>query len=217
MTLLSRAYRQQWSVLVPVRDFRSGKSRLRREISDEVVTLLARHLLLNLLDELLACDEISRILVVSDTDLSREINISGVDHYVQRPGGDLNDAVAEGREYLALLEPTAPVLVMHADLPTAKTSEITHLLHRLDRSARDSYLPDRAGLGTTLLAFLPGSKRMSSFGVGSAWRHDALGFDRISLPRESGLRNDLDTAEDHVRLMGKSRILDSGFMSVSQI
>lgn len=210
-------HRQQWSVIVPARDFHSGKSRLRREMTDGTVTALARNLLLNLLAELRACVDVSRILVVSDTDLSAEAGISGVDHFIQRPGGGLNEAVSEGREYLALLEPTSSVLVMHADLPMAKSSEVTRLIRRLDMSARDSYLPDRSGFGTTLLAFVPGSRRTSSFGVGSAWHHDALGFDQIQLPRENGLRNDLDTAEDFVRLMRQSKILGDSYAPISQM
>lgn len=194
----------QWSAVVPVRDFDTAKSRLRGVLPDATVAQLARSLAIRVIGALQSSEWIARICVVSDVDLSRDLVWGKSSLLVQQPGGGLNAAVCEGISRVRALSPPAPVLVIHADLPGATSHGIAELLRQARRAGRDSYLPDEAGTGTTALTFFPESERMPAFGSESAERHEELGFQRIDLPRLSGLRNDLDTVDDYALLVEAS-------------
>lgn len=202
--------RPSWTAVVPIRDFHTGKSRLRGYLPDRIVNQVARQLAKRTIAELQDCRAIRRILVVSDVDLSEGLVEEGVDHLVQRPGGRLNAAVREGLIAARAHRMDSPILVTHADLPYVTGSEYTNLIRKLNAIGEDTYVPDRTGTGTTMLALHPGSTRCPSFGSGSGPRHEEHGFRRIELSQDSGLRNDLDTITDYYQVMNSPTSINQG-------
>ncbi|MGO1544087.1 MAG: NTP transferase domain-containing protein [Gulosibacter sp.] len=189
--------RPAWTAIVPIRDFSTAKSRLRASLPSAAVDDLARWLAQRTIGELLACRAIDEVLVVSDAEMRGHFAEESVDCLVQRPGGGLNAAIREGMAAVWHGRPDARLLVTHADLPFVTSRDYARLAGKLHAIGEDTMVPDRAGTGTTMLALHPSSRRMPSFGEGSAARHEEQGFRRIELPRESGLRIDLDTIEDY--------------------
>src|ERR1700684_3395908 len=59
-----------------------------------------------------------------------------------------------------------------------------------------SFVPDAAGVGTTLYAVPPGSDFRPLFGGASRARHAASGATELDLSDISGLRRDVDTPDD---------------------
>lgn len=186
-----------WTAIVPIRDFSTAKSRLRAALPAAVVDDLARWLARRMIGELLSCRAIGEVLVVSDTEMREHFTEGTVECLVQRPGGGLNGAVREGMAAAWRQRPDARLLVTHADLPFVTSHDYARLAGKLRAIGEDTMVPDRSGTGTTMLALHPGSRRMPSFGEGSASRHEEQGFRRIELPATSGLRIDLDTTADY--------------------
>ncbi|MGK0742128.1 2-phospho-L-lactate guanylyltransferase [Leucobacter sp. Z1108] len=196
----------KWSVVVPVRDFTTAKTRLRAQLPNGVVSDIAQQLAVRVVHALNACAAVEQVCVVSDVDLSETLSFGKARVMVQQPGGGLNGAVREGIARAFREAPINPVLVLHADLPRTTSSSLAALLARAEKVGRDSYLPDSSGSGTTSLVLFPRSGRQPAFGVDSARRHAELGFARLQFPRWNGLRNDLDTFEDLVAMQAGGRV-----------
>lgn len=197
-----------WTAIVPIRDFGTAKSRLRVALPARTVSEIARRLAQGAVRALERTPRVGNIIVVSDVYLGRCFPGSRAHFLVQRPGGGLNGAVREGLEAARAIFPSTPRLVIHADLPGITPDEVERLLVGVERSDLDTYVPDRAGTGTTALALLRDSEREVAFGAGSAIRHAGLGYAPALLPPGSVLRNDVDTL-DALRALHWGAILDN--------
>lgn len=124
--------------------------------------------------------DLGEVLVVTpDPDLRAVVHNDGavaVDHE-----GGLNEAItaALGAGRSAVLLP---------DVPAVRPEQLAQVL----AASESGFVPDRAGTGTTLLF---GTGLLPRFGPGSAARHEAAGWRRISMA-ECGLTVDVDTAAD---------------------
>jgi 2-phospho-L-lactate guanylyltransferase len=180
-----------WCVVIPVKDARTGKSRLaatvpdadeqlRRAIADDTIRAAAE-----------ALGRRGVVVVTSDRVLAASWSTAGVAVHPD-PEAGLNAAVAaglsaartSGRRTAALLG-DLPALTP-ADLLTALSAASGHC---------DSFVPDRDGTGTVLRC---GEGFVPRFGPESAAAHERDGAVRLSLdlPR---LRTDVDDA-DSLRL-----------------
>jgi 2-phospho-L-lactate guanylyltransferase len=84
-----------------------------------------------------------------------------------------------------------------ADLPALRPAELSAALHAAEAAtASAAFVPDAAGVGTTLYAAPPGGDFLPLFGGASRARHAASGAAEISLDDMAGLRRDVDTPED---------------------
>ena len=63
-------------------------------------------------------------------------------------------------------------------------------------TARAAFVPDAAGVGTTLYAVPPGGEFLPLFGGASRARHAAAGAAELGLAGLTGLRRDVDTPDD---------------------
>jgi 2-phospho-L-lactate guanylyltransferase len=61
---------------------------------------------------------------------------------------------------------------------------------------RAAFVPDAAGVGTTLYAVPPGGEFRPLFGGASRARHAASGATELGLDDLTGLRRDVDTPDD---------------------
>lgn len=199
------------TAVVPVRDGRSGKSRLAARLTPadrgRLVGLLARHVV----GTVLSAEGVDRVLVVTQdvgftAGVVRGLGPAGAVQVVaqpaERPG--LNGAVATGRD-LAGEGTTAPgtpaaaaarVLVVHADLPALTTEDVDALL----AAPSDVVLaPDRAGAGTNALVVASGVPFTFRFGADSyaAHRDEAARHGVVpDVVVRPGTGVDLDTAQD---------------------
>lgn len=178
------AWTPPWRVVIPVKDARTGKSRLvatvrqadeqlRRAIADDTIRAVVETL-----------GPQGTLLVTSDAVLARRWSALGVT-VEPDPLAGLNAAVAaglasaagDGRRTAALL----------GDLPALVPEDLRAALAAAERFPQ-SFVPDRAGTGTVLrcgTAFTP------RFGPASAQAHERDGAVRLDLdlPR---LRTDVD-------------------------
>lgn len=189
-----------WRAVVPLRAFAQGKTRLRSFGHDPAVTELARLLALRTIAVLESVPEISSVLVVTDeTGESFAASTKTSVLRESRPAG-LNTAVERGLLELgygarrASADPVR-ILVLHADLPLVERGEVSDALLAVEELAADAFVADESGAGTTALAFFGGAFRAPRFGPGSALLHRLHGFASLDLPREHGMRRDLDTWE----------------------
>ncbi|CAM3374688.1 2-phospho-L-lactate guanylyltransferase [Occultella aeris] len=189
------------TAVVPLRDGRTGKTRLAEHLPaaerGRLVVALARHVVATLL----AADGVSRVLVVTAdpafvTDaLDADPRLEILTQPSAPPG--LNAAVEFGREQVRRRWPGDRLLVIHADLPALTTADVAALLAP---AAPVTLGPDRAGLGTNAVLLRPGTDAFTfAFGPDSLARHrheaQSLGSP-ATLVRRDGTAIDLDTEAD---------------------
>lgn len=183
--------RQRAVALVPLRDPGEGKSRLASQLDTEQ----RRQLVIAMATDVVAClrasavDEI--VLVAAGPGAAQAARRLGVAHVRDVPGTcDLNDSLAT-----ATSGSTADVLVVMADLPALRPSDVDRVL----ASTEDVVVvPSRDG-GTGGLLQRADAPPTFTFGPGSAHRHLAAGRRsgrRTRLLRVPGFAHDVDTWED---------------------
>jgi 2-phospho-L-lactate/phosphoenolpyruvate guanylyltransferase len=176
-----------WTVVIPVKRLAGAKSRLRGALPaarhPELVLQMAR----STVSAALACDSVSRILVVTGDPVVRaELASVG---FVDDPGGGLNAAL---RHAATLAPPSDGVAALTADIPAVRPSE---LAEALSQCVVRSFVPDAPGTGTVLLAAPQGVPLDPHFGADSAAAHEASGALRLTGDWPA-LRRDVDTADD---------------------
>jgi 2-phospho-L-lactate guanylyltransferase len=181
-----------WTVLIPVKDPRRGKSRLGTTHSVATATAIAR----DTIEAAAAAHRVARVVVTTD-DASWAQSLE-VPLVRQRRAG-LNGAVMDG---LAVLE-AGPVAVLLGDVAALDPRDLDEALSGADRVEK-GFVPDEAGTGTVLLTAQPGAAHAVRFGPGSAAAHALLGYRRLDTRDETTLRLDVDTPADlaRARLLG---------------
>ncbi|KQR98248.1 hypothetical protein ASG12_13330 [Williamsia sp. Leaf354] len=138
-----------------------------------------------------------------------------------RDGGPLNRAFARGIAAASGRTPGTRVIVLQADLPTARTDHLREVLAMSTAHSR-SFVPDRSGTGTAMLILSDNADVTTRFGLDSAAAHRAGGAVDLTdgdPDRWPDLRADVDTVDDlHVaRALGvgtaTARVLDDGSLS----
>lgn len=111
----------------------------------------------------------------------------------------LNAALRHGAAMAARRWPGTGLAALTADLPALSPSELAAALRSAapgDTPARASFVPDAAGVGTTLYAVPPGGEFRPLFGGASRARHAAAGAVELAFGGMTGLRRDVDTPDD---------------------
>lgn len=181
----------RFHLLVPVKDGRAAKTRLRAgsEARAALMAAFAR-------DALTAACRVPlvEVHVVGDTKVLADL-VDGLDvHLLPDEGeGDLNRALARAASRVASRD--VGIAAMLADLPCLRTSELATALMHEGRG----YVSDAGGTGTSLLLAPPGSALDPHFGRDSARRHAESGAtpvagDLVSLRLDVDTRTDLDRA-----------------------
>jgi len=84
---------------------------------------------------------------------------------------------------------------MAADLPALGAAELGRALAEAAQ-AKQAFVADAAGTGTTLYTATPGVAFSPRFGPGSRDAHRSAGAVELLLPGIDGLRRDVDTIDD---------------------
>lgn len=180
-----------WTAIVPIKSWRSGKSRV--SMPSDAREELARALTLDTLDVLTAHLDIDQVVVVTvDSHVREEARFRGATVLTESEGG-LNDAIRQARDWAAN-QGDGPTVVVPADLAYLSAEVLAAALAALAQ-ARKAHIPDLAGTGTTLLAAPSASSIDPHYGVDSSALHAAAGFRRID-DVDPRARADIDQLSD---------------------
>ena len=109
----------------------------------------------------------------------------------------LNAALRHGAAVAARRWPGTGLAALAADLPAMSPAELATALRAAGSAPGGAaFVPDAAGVGTTLYAVPPGGEFQPLFGGASRARHAAAGATELGLAGVTGLRRDVDTPDD---------------------
>ncbi|MEV7793674.1 2-phospho-L-lactate guanylyltransferase [Streptomyces sp. NPDC087512] len=186
----------QWTLVVPVKTLARAKSRLADTAHDGVRPGLALAFAQDTVAAALACPAVADVAVVTDdARAGRALAGLGARVVADEPGGGLNTALAHGAATVRASRPDAPVAALNADLPALRPGELARVLTAAAQFGR-AFLPDAAGIGTTLLTAAPGRELAPVFGPDSRARHRASGAVELDLDAVDSVRQDVDTGGD---------------------
>ncbi|MEV0304756.1 2-phospho-L-lactate guanylyltransferase [Streptomyces prasinus] len=186
----------QWTLVVPLKPLAEAKSRLSDTADDALRPGLALAFAQDTVAAALACRAVRNVVVVTDDALAgRELGALGAGIVADEPGSGLNAALAHAAAVVRAVWPAGPVAALNADLPALRTAELTRVLERAAAFPR-AFLPDAAGVGTTLLTAAATEELRPAFGPGSRARHRAWGAVELRLDAVDSVRQDVDTGDD---------------------
>jgi 2-phospho-L-lactate guanylyltransferase len=109
----------------------------------------------------------------------------------------LNAALRHGAAVAARRWPGTGLAALTADLPALSPAELALALREAAAAPpRAAFVPDAAGVGTTLYAVPPGGEFRPLFGGASRARHAQSGAAELEIADMTGLRRDVDTPDD---------------------
>jgi 2-phospho-L-lactate guanylyltransferase len=190
-------------VVVPVKRLSAAKSRLAPRLTLSQRRELVCSLLTRTLGILASEKRIAGILVVGRDSTVRMIAANHGAIFVQEKTNDgLNRALARAARE-AVRRGADAIMVLPADLPLMKPSDIAGALKPGGKPPFVRIAPDHTGHGTNLLIAAPPGLIRYSFGEDSFRRHAAAGRRagaKVSVIRRASLAQDLDCPEDLVRM-----------------
>lgn len=190
-----------WTVVMPVKVLAEAKSRL-AILAGERRPSLALAFASDTVSAVLACPDVARVLVVtSDTLAARSLSDLGACVVPDSPDAGLNAALSFGAAQASKRWPGGGIAALTADLPALQPEELSRALRAaaglaVTGEAPTSFVPDAAGVGTTMYAVAPSAEFTPKFGGASRRRHAASGALELSLDKIEGLRRDVDTPAD---------------------
>ncbi|MEU3144767.1 MULTISPECIES: 2-phospho-L-lactate guanylyltransferase [unclassified Streptomyces] len=186
----------QWTLVVPLKPLAEAKSRLSGTADDALRPGLALAFAQDTVAAALACRAVRDVVVVTDDALAgRELAALGAGIVADEPGSGLNAALAHAAATVRTVRHAGPVAALNADLPALRPAELARVLEGAAAFPR-AFLPDTAGVGTTLLAAAATEELRPSFGPGSRARHRARGAVELCLDAVDSVRQDVDTGND---------------------
>ncbi len=205
-----------WTVLLPVKVLARAKSRL-AVLAGDRRRELALALAADTVTAAQACPVVARVIVVTSDPVAAPlltalgaIVVSDEPATLDGPASAdlgvqdlLNAALRHGAAVAARRWPGTGLAALTADLPALRPAELATALLAAEAAGatgaapgRAAFVPDAAGVGTTLYAVAPGGDFSPLFGGASRARHAASGAAEIELDDTAGLRRDVDTPED---------------------
>jgi 2-phospho-L-lactate guanylyltransferase len=201
--------------VLPVKVLARAKSRLALLAGDRRREL-ALALAADTVAAVLACPAVARVIVVTSDPVAGPLLAAlGAVVVSDEPAGldgpgestdlglqhQLNAALRHGAAVAARRWPGTGFAALTADLPALRPAELATALRAVELAAETAttsaaFVPDAAGVGTTLFAVPPGGEFLPLFGGASRARHAASGAAEIDLDDLAGLRRDVDTPED---------------------
>jgi 2-phospho-L-lactate guanylyltransferase len=188
-------------LIVPVKPFGEGKSRLARVMNVTARAVLSLQLLERVLHMAQASEHFAGILVISRDRTVRKFAADKGLSTLREQGKDLNSALEQARRYVMRAGADA-LMVMPADLPLLTTEDITRLVSALHPTAGIAIAPSQDG-GTNALLLRPPDAIEFAFGADS-FQHHCNQAEQMGLPctvvESSTLAIDLDWPEDLYQL-----------------
>ncbi|MGP4027921.1 2-phospho-L-lactate guanylyltransferase [Actinomadura sp. 3N407] len=192
---MSTAEFSQWSLVVPVKVLSRAKTRMSAAAGPHRESL-ALAVATDTVAAALRCDRVRTVIVVTDDPLpAADLAALGALVVPDVPDAGLNPALVHGAGRGRELAPGTGVGALSADLPALRSDELARVLDAAGRAA-EAFVPDAAGVGTTLYTARPGVPFSPAFGGDSRAAHRARGAREILLPGIDSVRRDVDTLED---------------------
>lgn len=201
-----------WTI-VPVKPLRRGKSRLSGILSEDERTALNQTMLINTLKTLSQVKEIETILVVSRDPLVLSIARDYSAKTVLEDGSpELNTALRRAAS-VAIAYFANKILVLPADLPLIRASDIEFFLKKAVKPPEIIISPDRRKDGTNALLINPADLIEFQYGPGSYYAHLQSAKEKnahIEIIESEVFGLDLDVPEDLDLLnqINKNSIMD---------
>jgi 2-phospho-L-lactate guanylyltransferase len=211
---MTESARYGWTVLLPVKVLAQAKSRL-AVLAGERRHELALALASDTVSAVVACPEVARVIVVTSDPVAgpRLLSLGALvlpeaprgagrdDPAGARPNSDgsqhrLNAALLGGAAVASRRWPGTGLAALTADLPALRPAELAEALRAASDTGGAAFVPDAAGLGTTMYAVVPGAEFRPMYGGASRARHAAGGATELALDGIAGLRQDVDTPDD---------------------
>ena len=204
-------------VVVPFKGVADAKSRLSASFDSARRAELALAFLVDTVSAACAVPAVSSVFVVSnEPELAAHLAAAGwaagradvETRVIADPGGGINAAVASGIALARASAADAWAAALTGDLAALHPSDLAQAFALAEAAgstgAPSTFVPDREGSGTTMVAFAQGVVSPTHFGIGSAAAHTTAGFRPLAIPAESSLRLDIDEADDleRARLLG---------------
>lgn len=193
--MIADALPDVWAVL-PVKRLDFAKQRLAPVLSNAERIMLARTMLHDVLLTLAATPELRSIVVVSSDPMAEEL----AKQFDARVASDLSESGVNAaiRQGMKLLEPSAAVMIVPADLPFATVDDLQAVIANL-RQYPVVLAPASSDGGTNALAMRSAGLIAPSFGEDSYARHQAQARQNnltCGVVRSDGLGHDIDRPED---------------------
>jgi 2-phospho-L-lactate/phosphoenolpyruvate guanylyltransferase len=207
---MTESDRYGWTVLLPVKVLAQAKSRL-AQLAGDRRHALALALASDTVAAVVACPAVARVIVVtSDPVAGPRLSALGAIVIPEAAAGagagptpsadgsqrPLNAALLGGAAVAAARWPGFGLAALTADLPALRPAELARALRAASDAAGPAFVPDAAGVGTTLYAVVPGREFTPMYGGASRARHAAGGAVELALDGIAGLRQDVDTPDD---------------------
>lgn len=206
-------------VLIPARDFRSGKSRLADKLSLDEREELGKWMFERVLHAAGAALGVDKIAVLSDGDSVLSISEKKGASAIKCPAQDMNEDLESGRKW-ALERKVQEILIIPADLPALEPGDVDAIIRQGDkiRCPGDCAViaPSTDG-GTNGLLIRPADRLEFSFGQDSFARHRAAAIDchlQFIVFQNLGFSLDVDTPSDLEFLSEKGILLPKWLDSV---
>jgi 2-phospho-L-lactate guanylyltransferase len=184
-----------WSLVVPVKVLAKAKTRMSAAAGPHREAL-ALAVAADTVAAALRCDRVRNVIVVTDDPLpAAELAALGARIVPDVPDAGLNPALVYGAGRGRELSADAGVGALSADLPALRPDELARVLDAAG-AAPEAFVPDAAGVGTTLYTARPGVPFSPAFGGGSRAAHRARGAREVLLPGTDSVRRDVDTPDD---------------------
>lgn len=192
---MPHAHRLAWTLVVPVKPLARAKSRLSGSAGPHR-ELLALAIAADTVSAALRSSRVQGVVVVTDDPVAApELAALGAVIVADEPDSGLNPALVHGAAQARLIAPESAVGALSADLPSLRPAELDQALGEA-AATPNAFVPDAAGVGTTLYTALPDAGFSPAFGVDSRARHRESGARELALDDVPSIRRDVDTIDD---------------------
>jgi len=187
--------------VVPVKDLREAKSRLRSILGPEARATLALRMMNRVLSAMRDAGVEDVSVVSPDRTVLDLASKHGATPLLQQ-GRGLNPALEEGRRW-AMERGALALLALPADLPLLEPDDVRELLNETQEGSSVTIAPDDARSGTNALLLRPPDALPFCFGPDSFEEHLRAARKRglgVRIVERPNLAFDLDTRKDLARL-----------------
>jgi 2-phospho-L-lactate guanylyltransferase len=192
---MPRTHRLTWTLVVPVKPLARAKSRLSGPAGPHRERL-ALAIATDTVSAVLRSSRVQGVVVVTDDPVAApELAALGAVIVPDEPDSGLNPALVHGAAEARLRAPESAVGALSADLPALRPAELDRVLEAA-AAVPNAFVPDAAGIGTTLYTARPGVAFAPRFGADSRARHRESGARELDLDDVPSIRRDVDTIED---------------------
>jgi 2-phospho-L-lactate/phosphoenolpyruvate guanylyltransferase len=192
---MPRTHRLTWTLVVPVKLLARAKSRLSGPAGPHRERL-ALAIATDTVSAVLRSSRVEGVVVVTDDPVAApELAALGAIIVPDEPDDGLNPALVHGAAEARRLAPERAVGALSADLPSLRPGELTRVLDAAG-AVPNAFVPDAAGVGTTLYTARPDAVFAPAFGLDSRARHRDGGARELALDGIPSVRRDVDTIDD---------------------